>query len=80
MLKQRELSMDDDGRIVEEFLQLVERSQQLFAGLREIPEFGYKAWQAYFDKTFSIYSKVWAAAVCLKQIVVEISARTQENT
>jgi hypothetical protein len=48
----------EDRRICEEFVQLLERSQQLFAGLRDIPMFG-KQWEPYFQRTFDIYTRLW---------------------
>jgi len=47
----------EDRRVCEEFVQLLERSQQLFAGLRDIPMFG-KQWEPYFQRTFDIYTRV----------------------
>ncbi|KAF8978763.1 hypothetical protein BGZ46_006163, partial [Entomortierella lignicola] len=43
--------------VVEEFQYLLEKSQQLFAGLRDLPPTGAKQWQPYFQKTFEIFSK-----------------------
>ncbi|KAG0379581.1 hypothetical protein BGX24_012616 [Mortierella sp. AD032] len=45
--------------VVEEFQYLLEKSQQLFAGLRELPPTGAKQWQPYFQKTFEVFSKLW---------------------
>ncbi|KAG0313120.1 hypothetical protein BGZ97_010512 [Linnemannia gamsii] len=45
--------------VVEEFQYLLEKSQQLFAALRELPPTGAKQWQPYFQKTFEIFSKLW---------------------
>ncbi|KAF9418564.1 hypothetical protein BGZ94_009661 [Podila epigama] len=45
--------------VVEEFQYLLEKSQQLFAGLRDLPPTGAKQWQSYFQKTFEVYSKLW---------------------
>ncbi|KAG0199294.1 hypothetical protein BGX28_007423 [Mortierella sp. GBA30] len=45
--------------IVEEFQYLLEKSQQLFTGLRDLPPTGAKQWQPYFQKTFEIFSKLW---------------------
>ncbi|KAF9094064.1 hypothetical protein BGX23_002558 [Mortierella sp. AD031] len=45
--------------VVEEFQYLLEKSQQFFAGLRELPPTGAKQWQPYFQKTFEIFSKLW---------------------
>ncbi|KAK3821093.1 MAG: protein SCAI [Benniella sp.] len=45
--------------VVEEFQYLLEKSQQLFAGLRDLPPTGSKQWQSYFQKTFEIFAKLW---------------------
>ncbi|KAF9935470.1 hypothetical protein BGZ75_010225 [Mortierella antarctica] len=45
--------------IVEEYQYLLEKSQQLFTGLRDLPPTGAKQWQPYFQKTFEIFSKLW---------------------
>jgi len=48
----------DEQRIIDEYTTLLERSQQLFSGLREVPQFG-KQWQPYFQRTFEVYTKLW---------------------
>lgn len=48
----------DDQRIIDEYLALLDRSQQLFSGLRDLPNFG-KQWQPYFQRTFEVYTKLW---------------------
>ncbi|KAH6560057.1 hypothetical protein BASA50_003204 [Batrachochytrium salamandrivorans] len=45
-------------KIVEEFQYLLEKSQQLFAGLRDLPPTG-RNWQPYFQRTFEVYTKIW---------------------
>ncbi|PVU85601.1 hypothetical protein BB559_006924 [Furculomyces boomerangus] len=45
--------------IVEEFEYLVEKSQQLFTGIRDLPSFGGKHWMTHFQRTFSVYAKLW---------------------
>ncbi|KAF9304964.1 hypothetical protein BGZ74_011871 [Mortierella antarctica] len=45
--------------VVEEFQYLLEKSQQLFAGLRDLPPTGAKQWQSYFQKTFEVFAKLW---------------------
>ncbi|KAJ3219649.1 hypothetical protein HK099_004630 [Clydaea vesicula] len=47
-----------NNKIVEEFQYLLEKSQQLFAGLRDLPPTG-KNWQPYFQRTFEVYTKLW---------------------
>ncbi|XP_042868530.1 protein SCAI-like isoform X2 [Penaeus japonicus] len=52
--------MDEQERkIVNEFCHLLEKSKQLFNGLRDLPQYGHKQWQAYFGRTFDIYTKLW---------------------
>ncbi|XP_054275634.1 protein SCAI-like isoform X1 [Macrosteles quadrilineatus] len=56
----RMAGMDDhDRKIVIEFCHLLEKSKQLFNGLRDLPQYGHKQWQAYFGRTFDIYTKLW---------------------
>uniref|UniRef100_A0A6P7GKE9 Protein SCAI n=1 Tax=Diabrotica virgifera virgifera TaxID=50390 RepID=A0A6P7GKE9_DIAVI len=53
-------NMDEHERkIVMEFVHLLEKSKQLFNGLRDLPQYGHKQWQAYFGRTFDIYTKLW---------------------
>ncbi|KAI9365464.1 protein SCAI [Zopfochytrium polystomum] len=47
-----------NAKIVDEFQYLLEKSQQLFAGLRDLPPTG-KNWQPYFQRTFEVYTKLW---------------------
>jgi hypothetical protein len=51
-------SIDIEQRICEHYLALVEKAQQLFAGLRDLPMFG-KQWEPYFQRTFEIYTQVY---------------------
>ncbi|GAB6024608.1 hypothetical protein CHUAL_009752 [Chamberlinius hualienensis] len=46
-------------KIVGEFCHLLEKSKQLFNGLRDLPQYGHKQWQTYFGRTFDIYTKLW---------------------
>ena len=50
---------EDERKIVSEFCHLLEKSKQLFNGLRDLPQYGHKQWQAYFGRTFDIYTKLW---------------------
>ncbi|ENN79886.1 hypothetical protein YQE_03705, partial [Dendroctonus ponderosae] len=50
---------DHERKIVVEFVHLLEKSKQLFNGLRDLPQYGHKQWQAYFGRTFDIYTKLW---------------------
>ena len=70
-------NMDEHERkVVMEFCHLLEKSKQLFNGLRyvlitlslhllikvafsDLPQYGHKQWQAYFGRTFDIYTKLW---------------------
>eukprot|EP01103_Thecamoeba_quadrilineata_P016025 TRINITY_DN523_c0_g1_i2.p1 TRINITY_DN523_c0_g1~~TRINITY_DN523_c0_g1_i2.p1 ORF type:complete len:308 (+),score=50.66 TRINITY_DN523_c0_g1_i2:1092-2015(+) len=49
---------DPEQRICDEYSALFEKSQQLFTGLRDLPQFG-KQWLPYFQKTFEVYTKLW---------------------
>ncbi|KAJ3154060.1 hypothetical protein HDU86_004985 [Geranomyces michiganensis] len=51
-------SSDPNLVIAQEFQYLLEKSQQLFAGLRDLPPTG-KNWQPYFQRTFEVYTKLW---------------------
>ncbi|KND01855.1 uncharacterized protein SPPG_03645 [Spizellomyces punctatus DAOM BR117] len=51
-------SADPNVVIAQEFQYLVEKSQQLFAGLRDVPPTG-RNWQPYFQRTFEVYQKLW---------------------
>lgn len=75
---------EQDRRIVLEFCHLLEKSKQLFNGLRDLPQYGkplffnlnllticrhandeffnfagHRQWQAYFGRTFDVYTKLW---------------------
>merc|ERR1719210_451166 len=50
---------EEERKIVNEFCHLLEKSKQLFNGLRDLPQYGHKQWQAYFGRTFDIYTKLW---------------------
>lgn len=93
-----EKSEDQDRKIVLEFCHLLEKSKQLFNGLRwviclgckyhcnsnklflisllqcaistnkipifsiscrDLPQYGHRQWQAYFGRTFDVYTKLW---------------------
>jgi len=47
---------DDDQRVCDEFLYLLDRGQQLFFGLRDLSDFG--GWETYFQRTFEVYTRV----------------------
>ncbi|CAH1787122.1 unnamed protein product [Owenia fusiformis] len=49
----------EDKKIINEFCHLLEKSKQLFNGLRDLPQYGHKQWQAYFGRTFDVYTKLW---------------------
>jgi len=48
-----------EDKIVQEFGHLLEKSKQLFNGLRDLPQYGHKQWQPYFGRTFDVYTKLW---------------------
>lgn len=50
---------EQDCKIVNEFCHLLEKSKQLFNGLRDLPQYGHKQWQPYFGRTFDVYTKLW---------------------
>ncbi|XP_017779577.1 PREDICTED: protein SCAI-like [Nicrophorus vespilloides] len=50
---------EHERKVVMEFCHLLEKSKQLFNGLRDLPQYGHKQWQAYFGRTFDIYTKLW---------------------
>ncbi|KAJ6598489.1 Protein SCAI, partial [Pseudolycoriella hygida] len=53
---------EQDHKIVVEFCHLLEKSKQLFNGLsscRDLPQYGHRQWQAYFGRTFDVYTKLW---------------------
>ncbi|XP_063227251.1 protein SCAI isoform X2 [Bacillus rossius redtenbacheri] len=50
---------EHERKVVIEFCHLLEKSKQLFNGLRDLPQYGHKQWQAYFGRTFDIYTKLW---------------------
>ncbi|XP_039763686.1 protein SCAI isoform X1 [Pararge aegeria] len=50
---------DQERKIIIEFCHLLEKSKQLFNGLRDLPPHGHKQWHVHFGRTFDIYSKLW---------------------
>ncbi|XP_074654987.1 protein SCAI-like isoform X2 [Tubulanus polymorphus] len=55
-----DIQMDEhEKKIVNEFCHLLEKSKQLFNGLRDLPQYGHKQWQSYFGRTFDVYTKLW---------------------
>ncbi|KAJ2505426.1 hypothetical protein H4217_009231, partial [Coemansia sp. RSA 1939] len=50
---------EQDKEVVEEFEYLLEKSQQLFLGLSELPEIGSKYWMPHFQRTFEVFTKLW---------------------
>ncbi|KAJ2597673.1 hypothetical protein GGF39_002954 [Coemansia sp. RSA 1721] len=48
-----------DREVVEEFEYLLEKSQQLFSGLSDLPEIGSKYWMPHFQRTFEVYTRLW---------------------
>ncbi|KAJ1966203.1 hypothetical protein GGI12_000225 [Dipsacomyces acuminosporus] len=54
-----ELNEEEARETVEEFEYLLEKSQQLFTGLKDLPEIGSKYWLPHFQRTFEVYTKLW---------------------
>eukprot|EP00095_Tigriopus_kingsejongensis_P009832 maker-scaffold21_size687808-snap-gene-1.16 protein:Tk09832 transcript:maker-scaffold21_size687808-snap-gene-1.16-mRNA-1 annotation:"hypothetical protein TcasGA2_TC003262" len=50
---------ETERKVVGEFCHFLEKSKQLFNGLRDLPQYGHKQWQGYFGRTFDIYTKLW---------------------
>ncbi|XP_070581867.1 protein SCAI-like [Ptychodera flava] len=50
---------EEERKVVQEFCYLLEKSKQLFNGLRDLPQYGHKQWQSYFGRTFDVYTKLW---------------------
>ncbi|KPM02146.1 hypothetical protein QR98_0005530 [Sarcoptes scabiei] len=50
---------EHENQIVEEFCLLLDKSRQLFNGLRDLHPYGHKQWQPYFGRTFDVYTKLW---------------------
>ncbi|KAJ1993696.1 hypothetical protein GGI25_001587 [Coemansia spiralis] len=48
-----------DKELVEEFEYLLEKSQQLFLGISDLPEIGSKYWMPHFQRTFEVFTKLW---------------------
>ena len=44
---------------VAEYKALKERGEQIFDGLRDLPQFGKRLWEPYFRRTFDVYNKLW---------------------
>ena len=52
---------DKEHSIISEFTYLLDKSKQLFNGLRDLPQYGHRnnQWQAYFGRTFDVYTRLW---------------------
>ncbi|XP_059059852.1 protein SCAI [Achroia grisella] len=50
---------EHERKVIIEFCHLLEKSKQLFNGLRELPQYGHKQWHSYFGRTFDVYTKLW---------------------
>ncbi|XP_061656557.1 protein SCAI isoform X2 [Syngnathoides biaculeatus] len=48
-----------ERKTVTDFCYLLDKSKQLFNGLRDLPQYGHKHWQSYFGRTFDVYTKLW---------------------
>ncbi|KAL2916941.1 hypothetical protein HK105_203373 [Polyrhizophydium stewartii] len=51
-------SVGNPTKVVEEFQLLLQKSHQLFAGLRELPPTG-RSWQSHYQRTFEVFTKIW---------------------
>jgi len=51
-------------KIAEDLFALQDRAGQLFAGLKDLPEFG-SQWEAHYAKAFEVYTKVLHVASSL---------------
>ncbi|XP_061424653.1 protein SCAI isoform X2 [Lethenteron reissneri] len=49
----------DERRAVSEFTYLLDKSRQLFNGLRDLPQYGQNHWQPHFTRTFDVYTRLW---------------------
>ncbi|KAI9598912.1 protein SCAI [Syncephalis fuscata] len=49
----------DPSPVIEEFQYLLEKSQQMFSGLRDLTPLGSRHWRGYFQKTFEVYTRLW---------------------
>uniref|UniRef100_A0A8C9VXX6 Suppressor of cancer cell invasion n=1 Tax=Scleropages formosus TaxID=113540 RepID=A0A8C9VXX6_SCLFO len=48
-----------ERKTITDFCYLLDKSKQLFNGLRDLPQHGHKQWQSYFGRTFDVYTKLW---------------------
>ncbi|XP_048859270.1 protein SCAI-like [Brienomyrus brachyistius] len=48
-----------ERKTITDFCYLLDKSKQLFNGLRDLPQYGHKQWQSYFGRTFDVYTKLW---------------------
>ncbi|ETN58103.1 hypothetical protein AND_010294 [Anopheles darlingi] len=78
---------EQDRKIVLEFCHLLEKSKQLFNGLRDLPQYGHRQWQAYFGRTFDVYTKLWKfqqqhrlKMKLVRELVIELERQIQEYT
>ena len=56
----RTCGRNDERRMsVAEYKALKERGEQIFDGLRDLPQFGKRLWEPYFRRTFDVYNKLW---------------------
>ena len=46
---------EEERKIVNEFCHLLEKSKQLFNGLRDMPQYGHKQWQGIFIVNICIH-------------------------
>jgi hypothetical protein len=56
-MAEKEVS-EEEQRLCEEFLYLLDRGNTLLAGLRDLSDFG-TSWETYFHRCFEIYARLW---------------------
>jgi len=48
-----------EEEVIEQFINLMEKSRNLFDGLRDLPQFCHSHWQSHFGRAFDVYTKLW---------------------
>ena len=52
--------MEGNDGLWEEMLSLMEHGRQEFGALRDLPVYGRKQWERYFQKAFQTYARLWS--------------------
>lgn len=50
----------DSQTLWSELLDLLEQARNEFSYLRDLPAYGRKQWERYFQKAFQVYARLWA--------------------